>query len=452
MTRAALLGAVMGLLLGGAILAVLALQLSVVDMPGEGAALARPDATDPQPPASEEDTVKPAEEQIVGPAPEPAKSVPREGPAEIAPRDIARLAAAVGTYGAPAVVDTQNSAPPVPPQMTPLAESAGMAMRSPAIAEVLAAPPLGPNAIRGFRPARRSGAVDIVAITLPVYDAPLRRTDHARAARGETPSAIASVIATSDPVLAQSASANAAAVTPQRTPVRLGVPATVSVEGSATALPAQTAMATAPRLAPIGVDPTPRTNRGAPQADPDRRAGTERPAMILWLVTDVPADAAAPDWAVALGAADASARVVALPPLDQPEALAGFTTGEGREARALVLRRELDWPAVLLAPVLELPALREIPVLYPRATAPDTVDLLRGRDPRSMPVYAVLNPAAPRPATEATLAAAAKRAGRDGLVVIEMSADPALLEVVTAWQNGPGAGLEPARLSDLFGG
>ena len=172
--------------------------------------------------------------------------------------------------------------------------------------------------------------------------------------------------------------------------------------------------------------------------------------MILWLVTGLPEGAAAPDWAVAVDVSAERGAAVALPPLDRPEALAAFASSLPEDARVLALDGGRDWPAVLLAPVLDLPALQELPVFYPAGAAPDTVSLLRDRAPRSMPVYAVLDPAAPAAETGTILAAARERATRDGIVVVEMPADPVLLSAVDAWQSG--TELPAARLSDLFGG
>ena len=446
MTRAALLGAVTGLLLGGAILAVLALQMSVVRIPGESQAVARPEAADPGTTGTRALPVPPPGDRIVSPAP---------GPGEAAPQQTARLTDAVGETRPPAVPQVVGGGPYALPGLSGLADAAS-AVESPlAIAGILAAPPKDANAIRGFRALTASMRHATIMPARPQMQALSRRSDPGAVVRGVAPARVVAPAGNvGERVVAAPALARLSGISPTLSSVPHGAPDPTPRATEPENVPTLVALPRAPRNGPGAAAPTVATEYAAPQAQPARRAGELRPPMILWLVTDLPAGTAAPDWTVTLGEAGAQQGVASLPPLDQPEALASFAGALERDPSpgAPMLHQSVEWPALLLAPVLNLPALREMPVLYPGGAAPDTVALLQSRAPRSMPVYGGLDADTPGAAVDVALATVAERARRDGLVVVQVPAEPAVLEAVTAWRNGPGADLETAGLRDLFGG
>ena len=325
----------MGLLLGGAILAVLALRLSVVDMPGESQAMAGHEA--PESGASDAGAIDTeAPDAGTAPAPPPSDRVvsPAVGPGATAPDEIARLTDAVGSRQALDLPQTSHRGPPVAPDLSGLAEMATPVESPSAVAGLLAMRPENASAIRGFRTLSTSSHHIPVAWTKPDWRTQPQRGDAATPAeRAEPLRTLESASLVGDLLTAAPAPARLSAYTASVSSVPLSAPVPTpraakmdipSREVLLVQAPKNGPGLAAPRIATEGAAPKLITEAAAPKAEPARRTGAERAPMILWRVTDLPEGAAAPDWAVASDVPDG---VAAVPPLDQPEAHAGFAAG-----------------------------------------------------------------------------------------------------------------------------
>ena len=438
----------MGILVGGAIIVVLALQTRVVEWP------------DPDPTASA--GTSPQQSVTVAPPPPDGRIVSgQSGPVEAGPGDLVGLTAPalpdalvemrhslrdpdrsregtaaqlggdvlhIGTFDGPEALGMQK-----PPEIQPTPDHAEAPRRT---ASATIAPVDWPLRSKPMEPAPAAVAavpqlrgVDPVPVGLPVP----------RLLSGETQAQTINPQGAEPPV-----------VTP-----RIAVPTQVGEPGAPAALGLPLAVSAGPRE-------TPRAQADFP-ADPLRPlappklTGTARPPMVLWFSRLGQAVDAAP-FVISVSATSATAAsggaLVALPSLAQADGLASAIAalGTGTRPAALLLAPMGEGAELLLAPVLDRSALDDLPWLLP-AGAPSAVHgLLRGRGVRTLPVYTHLSADLDSAALAERFARIAQRAQRDGLVAVELAPDPELLEAVATWRAGPGSALGAATLVDAFGG
>ncbi|MEM1361486.1 MAG: hypothetical protein AAGF94_07165 [Pseudomonadota bacterium] len=427
MARAVLFGSFMGLLIGGISLAVLALQVAVVDWPE---AELPPDAS-PEPIAAPL-APPPPDGRVVTAAPGPEEPpLPSLSQLATSPAARDRLRAMAGLTQAP--------------ERAPDLSSLGEAPHLRAVAR-LRNPP-DPRAIdlddieifvppTRFRP--DPAAFEPVTVDLRPITRQLQRLSPTRLEFAGVP---AKAIETT----------RLAAAPPQATrfasDAELGPVAFTTPDPVMQSSPVR--RAAVPPKAPTPVrlnDTTPPAGPRPPtatRADPSEILGILRPPMILWIARATP-DGELPSWVTPIGAPDTGAELVSLPPPNDPEALALFLA-ELRDAQtkpaALLVAESPAWSAPLLAPLLNRPEIRDLPLVLPPGVEPDLIDLLATHDHRVLPIYTQLR-TVPTPMDLVRISA---RAERDGLVAVEL--DAATLQ---GW--GQETSFAPASLSDAFGG
>lgn len=422
-------GTILGLLTGGAILSVLALQVNVVewpeaDLPGLSQAPA-PGPSLPDASASSPVAQTPVVEPVPTIAPAPAPIGP--GPEMVLPESFALLSPQpeAGLAGFDPLAGSV-----LPRGAQPSFGLAALTVQSPAQAEkALAKAVPAPFAMRDvqvvsakapeFQPLasiagagralpRRDGAAN--RTTPMAQDLPVLRSAPERlalAVQPASPIAPAQPPRSTDPV-------------PQDQPIPLRpsmrfprqsalAPVLVSAGSSASA---------APRLG---------TDLVAPRDLPRPVAAAPRAPMILWLAQDDAPDG--PEW------------------LLRPDGeLADLGQKDFADAKAVRVAGKAD------ASRLAAPLAQGLPLLLSERPDPSLAMGLRAKGGRFLQPYWQLAAEDSQAGRDNALARIADRARRDGVVMVVLESDPALWAAVEAWKTGPGSDFDAARLSDVFGG